>query len=49
MTVRYHTVQGRLAPDYVCQRAGIEQGLSICQRIVGAAAAGGRGWSGGRR
>ncbi len=35
MTVRYHTAQGRLAPDYVCQRAGIEHGLSICQRIVG--------------
>lgn len=35
MTVRYHTSRGRLAPNYVCQRAGIEHGLAICQSIVG--------------
>jgi DNA invertase Pin-like site-specific DNA recombinase len=35
MTVRYHTSRGRLAPNYLCQRAGIEHGLAICQSIVG--------------
>jgi hypothetical protein len=31
MTVRYHTRRGRLRPDYVCQREGIERGERICQ------------------
>src|SRR5947209_6010874 len=37
MTVRYHSRRGRLIPDYVCQRAGIEHGEPICQHIPGAA------------
>ena len=35
MTVRYHARQGRLVPEYVCQRDGIEHAISICQRVVG--------------
>ena len=35
MTVRYHTRQDRLVPEYVCQHDGIEHALSICQRVVG--------------
>jgi DNA invertase Pin-like site-specific DNA recombinase len=35
MTVRYHTRQGRIIPDYVCQRDGIEHAIAICQHIVG--------------
>ncbi len=35
MTVRYHTRQERLVPEYVCQRDGIEHALSICQRVIG--------------
>lgn len=35
MTVRYHTRQGRILPDYVCQRDGVEHAVSICQRVVG--------------
>ena len=35
MTVRYHTRQDRLVPEYVCQRDGIEHAISICQRVVG--------------
>ena len=35
MTVRYHTLQGRQVPDYVCQREGIEYGESPCQVING--------------
>lgn len=35
MTVRYHTRQGRIIPDYVCQRDGVEHAIAICQRIVG--------------
>ena len=35
MTVRYHRRSGRLIPDYVCQRNGIEHGLAICQSIPG--------------
>jgi DNA invertase Pin-like site-specific DNA recombinase len=37
MTVRYHSRRGKLFPDYVCQREGIEHGEPICQRIPGAA------------
>jgi len=35
MTVRYHTRQDRLVPEYVCQRDGVEHAISICQRVVG--------------
>lgn len=35
MTVRYHTRQGRILPDYVCQREAIEQAIALCQRVVG--------------
>ena len=35
MTVRYHSRFGRLIPEYVCQRGGIEKGEPICQRILG--------------
>jgi DNA invertase Pin-like site-specific DNA recombinase len=36
MTVRYHRIRERLAPDYVCQREGIERAERICQCIPGA-------------
>jgi DNA invertase Pin-like site-specific DNA recombinase len=36
MTVRYHQRSTGLLPDYVCQRAGIENGERVCQRIPGA-------------
>jgi DNA invertase Pin-like site-specific DNA recombinase len=36
MTVRYHARHGRLWPEYVCQREGIEQAAPICQRLPGA-------------
>jgi hypothetical protein len=35
MTIRYHTRQTRLVPQYVCQRDGIERGEPICQSIPG--------------
>jgi DNA invertase Pin-like site-specific DNA recombinase len=36
MTVRYHQRSGqRIIPDYVCQRAGVAQAASPCQRILG--------------
>ena len=35
MTVRYHTRQDRLVPEYVCQLDGIEHAISLCQRVVG--------------
>ena len=37
ITVRYHSRRGRLLPDYVCQREGIEHGEPICQYVPGAA------------
>jgi DNA invertase Pin-like site-specific DNA recombinase len=37
MAVRYHHRRGRLVPDYMCQRHGIEHGEPICQRVPGAA------------
>ncbi len=37
MTVRYHTRQGRLCPDYVCATQGIQTGSNICQHIPGMA------------
>lgn len=36
MTVRYHTRKGRLVPDYVCQRSGIEEARASCQVVPGA-------------
>jgi hypothetical protein len=35
MTLRYHSRDGKLVPDYVCQRQGIEYGKPICQHIPG--------------
>jgi hypothetical protein len=35
MTVRYHSRRGELVPEYVCQRAGIEEGAPPCARIGG--------------
>jgi DNA invertase Pin-like site-specific DNA recombinase len=35
MTVRYHTRERRLLPDYVCQREGIERAKQPCQTIKG--------------
>ncbi len=35
MTVRYHQTRDGLWPTYVCQRAGIEHGVPICQSIRG--------------
>ncbi len=35
MTVRYHTRNGELIPDYVCQRQGIETATRQCQVVKG--------------
>lgn len=35
MTIRYHQRRGKLIPDYMCQRAGIEHSKRICQHIPG--------------
>ena len=35
MTLRYHERRGRLCPEYVCQRKGIENAEPLCQRIPG--------------
>ena len=35
MTVHYHLGHGKLLPEYVCQREGIERGEPLCQRLVG--------------
>jgi DNA invertase Pin-like site-specific DNA recombinase len=35
MTVRYHTRNGELIPDYVCQRQGIETATRQCQFVQG--------------
>ncbi len=35
MTLRYHSRHGKLVPDYVCQRYGIEFGKPPCQHIPG--------------
>jgi hypothetical protein len=37
MTVRYHHRRGRLAPDYVCQRHGVNHAQPICQQVPGTA------------
>jgi len=36
MTVRYHRLHGKLVPEYICQRDGIEHADPICQRVSGA-------------
>ena len=36
MTVRYHSREGRLWPEYLCQRDGIEHARPKCQQIPGA-------------
>ena len=36
MTVRYHARAGRLVPEYVCQKTGIEHGQPKCQTVPGA-------------
>jgi DNA invertase Pin-like site-specific DNA recombinase len=36
MTLRYHSRQAGLCPEYVCQRKGIENAEPLCQRIPGA-------------
>ena len=36
MTVRYRHCKGRLVPDYLCQRYGIEHAQKVCQSIPGA-------------
>jgi len=36
MTVRYHIRKGRLVPDYICQREGIERARGVCQAVPGA-------------
>jgi len=35
MTVRYHSRQGELVPEYVCQKESIEYGGTRCQQIPG--------------
>lgn len=35
MTVRYHFRQGKLYPDYVCQREKVEHAAPICQHLSG--------------
>jgi DNA invertase Pin-like site-specific DNA recombinase len=35
MTIRYHSRNGQLCPEYLCQRDGIEHAEPICQRIPG--------------
>jgi hypothetical protein len=35
MTVRYHVRHGRLCPDYLCQREGVEHAQPVCQQVPG--------------
>jgi DNA invertase Pin-like site-specific DNA recombinase len=35
MTVRYHVRHGRLCPDYLCQREGVEHAQPMCQQVPG--------------
>src|SRR5215831_7028563 len=35
MTVRYHTRQMKIVPDYVCQRDGADHLVSVCQHVCG--------------
>jgi DNA invertase Pin-like site-specific DNA recombinase len=37
MTIRYHSRNGHLCPEYLCQRTGISHAEPICQRIPGVA------------
>ena len=32
---RYHVRHGRLCPDYLCQRDGIEHAQRVCQHVPG--------------
>jgi DNA invertase Pin-like site-specific DNA recombinase len=36
MTLRYHRRNGRLQPDYVCQRECVDRSEPVCQQIPGA-------------
>jgi DNA invertase Pin-like site-specific DNA recombinase len=36
MTVRYHTRRGHLQPEYICQKARIEEAAAGCQTVPGA-------------
>jgi hypothetical protein len=36
MTGRYHQRGGQLTPDYVCQKASVEDAKPVCQQISGA-------------
>jgi len=35
MTVRYHTRQTKIVPEYVCQRDGADHIVSLCQHVFG--------------
>ena len=35
MTVRYHTRQTKIVPEYVCQRDGADHIVSVCQHVFG--------------
>ena len=35
MTVRYHTRQLNLVPEYFCQRDGVDHIISVCQHVFG--------------
>jgi DNA invertase Pin-like site-specific DNA recombinase len=35
MTVRYHTRQTKLVPEYFCQRDGVDHIISVCQHVFG--------------
>ena len=35
MTVRYHTRQAKLVPEYFCQRNGVDHIVSVCQHVFG--------------
>jgi hypothetical protein len=35
MTVRYHTRQTKLVPEYVCQRDGADHIVAVCQHVFG--------------
>ncbi len=35
MTVRYHTRQSKIVPEYACQRDGAEHIILVCQHILG--------------
>ena len=35
MTVRYHTRQTKIVPEYACQRDGVDHIVSVCQHVFG--------------